>query len=119
MKDVKDIWGLWAFLILITVCTLVYGESSGRVPVRTPPEIPSLVKPSKKARQADALRLAAEVLEDDARRDLEAFGAVNSNRLSKVDYTVGKLSATVASISFMEVGTNLLIQVLLNYREKE
>jgi hypothetical protein len=97
---------------------VVYGESGDRVPVRMPP-IPSTEPLTKKAKQAAALRQAAEMMENEHRRDLESFGWVNSNRLSKFNYSTDKLDATVADISFMEVGTNLLIQVRLNYKEKE
>jgi hypothetical protein len=112
----------WPILIIITLSVLaVSAAKSIRVPTRTPPLPPGMVEaslPSKKAQQAKLLREAAEAMEEQARRDVEALGTTISNRLSLIEFSSDKFTVQLRGVSFMEVGTGLVMQVRFDYAEK-
>jgi hypothetical protein len=89
------------------------------VPTRTAP-IPSedAVLPSKKAEQAKLFRIAAESLERESRKELEGLQHFIQKKVLELGFSSSQFHVKATQVSFMESGTNLVMQVTFSYREK-
>ncbi len=76
------------------------------------------VRLTKRQEQARALREAAAVLEAEEVKELHAMELSISNAVAHVDFSTSTTAVSVKTVSFMTSGTNLLMQVTPDLREK-
>lgn len=76
------------------------------------------VKMTKRQIQIQALREAALKLEQDERAEIESLEASIRSSIAKLDFSTDKVSVGVKGVSFMSSGTNLIMQVTFDMKEK-